>query len=80
MKRSSFIKSLIGLASVPKIAAGIAPLSIGEQPTLPLYKDYNYSGNLFTDLDMAIPDWIPQMIAKYGNDNYDSINEMLNKK
>lgn len=34
---------------------------------------------IFNELNMVIPDWIPKLIAKYGNDSYMLIGEILGR-
>lgn len=35
--------------------------------------------DIFNELNMVIPDWIPKLISKYGNDDYFMINEILGR-
>lgn len=59
--------------AVPGIVRGAtgAPGTIG-------YPDGLTSG-IFNELNMVIPDWIPKLISKYGNDDYMFINELLGR-
>jgi len=34
---------------------------------------------IFNELNMVIPDWIPKLIAKYGNDSYMLVSEILGR-
>lgn len=35
--------------------------------------------SIFNELNMVIPDWIPKLIAKYGNDSYMLVSEILGR-
>lgn len=37
------------------------------------------TAGIFNDVDMVIPDWIPKLIGKYGNDDYFMINQILGR-
>lgn len=70
MERKSFFKALLGLIVAPS-----------------LIKDINWdvpkvqtTGALFNDLNLIIPDYIPQLMAKYGNESYLLVWEILGNK
>lgn len=73
MERKSFIRSLITLAVAPKLIAELnipavaAPLPAGPTTLL------------FSQLHFVVPDYMPALIAKYGNDDFLTImNEIGN--
>lgn len=58
MNRGSFLRSLFIVAASPKILA-----EINIKPKIA-------PSALFNDLKVIIPDFIPSMIAKYGNEDF----------
>lgn len=80
MKRSSFLKSLIGLAAAPEIAKSL-PEVANVVPSVSHFGNSamiaRSSTSLFTDLNMVIPEWTTQLMAKYGNDDYLKINQII---
>jgi hypothetical protein len=59
--------------AVPGIAKGAS-----GQPGTVAYPSGLTTG-IFNELNMVIPDWIPKLIAKYGNDSYMLVSEILGK-
>lgn len=59
MTRQSFLKCLLGLAASPKIVS-----EIDFEP--PLISKIGPTSTLFSQLNFAIPDYLPKLIEKYG--------------
>lgn len=58
MNRGSFLRSLFVIAASPKILA-----EIHIQPKVA-------PSALFHDLKMVIPEWVPLLVEKYGDENF----------
>ncbi len=69
MDRSSFIKSLFVVAAAPKI--------IGELNLTPVKP---VTSVLFNDMHFMIPDYLPTIIKKYGNEDYTILMKVLSKE
>lgn len=59
--------------AIPQIVRG----ATGAPGTI-AYPDGLTTG-IFNELNMVIPDWIPKLIAKYGNDSYMLVSEILGR-
>lgn len=70
MNRRSVIRSILGLAVAPKILAEIdfKPVIAPAAMT-----------HLFKDLQFVIPDWVPRIIEKYGNNDFIAIMQAAAK-
>jgi len=64
MKRSSFLKSLLIMAIAPKTIAEV----VKTIPAPPLVS--GSTSSLFADMQLLVPDYLTNMIKKYGNDNF----------
>lgn len=56
-----------------------APKIISEIDLSPV-KALHPNAALFNDLNFVIPDYIPSLMAKYGNDNYALVMELIGKE
>lgn len=70
MNRQSFLKCLLGIAASPKIIS-----EIDFEP--PLVSKLGATTSLFNDLIFVVPDYMPQLIEKYGNTSWQSFFGML---
>jgi hypothetical protein len=69
MKRRSLIKSILTLAAAPKILS-----KIDFKPTL--VAKMGATTTLFNDLNFVIPDYLPKLLKKYGNDEFDFAKQL----
>ena len=71
MNRRSVIRCILGLTAAPKILAEINlnPKTCTVGPTT----------KLFSELNFAVPDYMPRLIEKYGSTSWMSFSDELNK-